>query len=205
MIANPAKEFTSITVSCFDVPLDVLWQELELLFVEFRLNVNGETRRLIYEEFGPAPTRSGAVPPKGGIFTPGRGSEPVTAMVTNLIDGWQTLCTAASERLACACWQFTVSNSKEYPRNAFTFIQGGSDRRVVSAQLDTQWIFLAEGDVLDIETEAVYKCRRIRDRVTPEYVLSVAERAGFPIGDDAFWATDESSIYFAEERRRSSR
>src|SRR5450432_4208576 len=101
MIMNPADKFTTVTVSCFDVPLAVLWQELELLFVEYRLNVNGEKRRLSYKEFGPNPSRGGATPTKGGLFTPGKARTPATALITNLVDGWQTLGTAASGRLAC--------------------------------------------------------------------------------------------------------
>ena len=57
---------------------------------------------------------------------------------------------------------------------------------------------------MPIETTAAYRQRRVKDRVTAAYVLSVAERAGYPIGDDAFWRTDEKSICFTEKPRRGS-
>ena len=205
MILNPVKQFTTVTVSCFDVPLNVLWQELELLFVEYRLNVSGDRRQVNFDELVPGPLSGGAVSAKGSIFTPGSGSSPATAMITNLVDGWQTLGAAACGRLGCACWQFTVSNGERYPRNSFAFIRDGGERRVVSAQLDTQWVFYAKGEILDVETESVYRKRRIKDRVTPQYVSSVAEKAGFPIGQDAFWATEKSSVCFVEGERRNIR
>jgi hypothetical protein len=204
MITNPATEFTTLTVSCFDVPIDVLWGELELLFVEHRLDVNGQRRRFDYEDLGLTPSR-GATAAKGVVFTPFQGKTQGTAMLTNLIDGWQTLGVAVSARLTCNCWQFTVSNREEHPRNAFTFIEDGLKRRVVSVQRDPQWVFFAKGDVLDIETEALYTQRRVKDRVTPEYVLALAKKAGFPIGEDAFWTTDDSSIAFSETRRHVAR
>jgi hypothetical protein len=204
MITNPAKEFATATVSCFDVSVDILWRELELLFVEYRLNVNGERRRLDYEDIGITPSR-GAEAARGVLFTPGSGNSLGAAMLTNLVDGWQTLGFAASARLGCSCWQFTISNREEYPRNAFTLIKDGHRKRVVSVQRDRQWVFFATGDVLDIETEAVYRQRRLKDRVTPEYVLALAKKAGFPIGEDAFWATDASNIVFSETRMHVAR
>ena len=142
MIHNPAREFTSVTISCFDVALDVLWEELELLFMEHRLDVSGQRGRLNYEDFGPSPARGGTIPSKGGLFVPGRSAAPCCAVITNLVDGWQTLGNAASGRLKCSCWRFTVANDQEYPRNAFTFMSEGSVQRTVSGQLDTHWVSL---------------------------------------------------------------
>jgi hypothetical protein len=204
MITNPVREFTMVTVSCFDVPIEVLWGEFELLFVEYRLDVDGNRRRFDYEDLGTTPSR-GSTAAKGVLFTPCQGKAQGTAMLTNLIDGWQTLGVAASARLSCNCWQFTVSNREEQPRNAFTFIKDGNKRRVVSVQRDPEWVFFAKGDVLDIETPAAYTQRRVKDRVTPEYVLALAKKAGFPIGEDAFWIADDSSIAFSETRRLVAR
>jgi hypothetical protein len=197
MIINPTKEFRSITVSCFDVPLATVWQEFELSFTERRMNVSGKKKRLAYEDYGPSPMRGGKGLSVGGLFTPGLGVAPGTVLITNLIDGWQTLAMVTSKRLGCSCWRFTVcTDDEDFPRTAFALIQAGVAQRTVSVQLDTQWIFLAKGDVLPIETETTYARRRIKDRVTSEYVLSIATKAGFPIGEDAFWRTDESSIRF---------
>ena len=201
MILNPVNEFDSVTVSCFDVQLSDMWTELELLFMEHRMNVIGEQRPLAYEEFGPDPLRGGSGQQKGGLFTPGIADLPSTGMITNLVDGWLTLATSISKRLGCNCWRFTVCRGATFSRTAFTLLQSGSVRRTVSVQLEDQWVFFAKGELLAAESPDQYKRKRIRERLTREYVLSIARKVGFPIEENAFWERDESSVFFRAEQR----
>lgn len=137
--------------------------------------------------FGPLPSRSGAVKKKAGLFSP-RGVGPETVMISNLVDGWQTLATRVSTVLAARCWRFTVCGDVAEPQRGFAVLDSGKQTRVVSVQLDARWVFFEQGGVLEIEEPAVYRQRCVRDRVTREYVLGIAERAGFSLSEEAFWS-----------------
>lgn len=193
---NPAREFKSVTVSCFEVSIARLWTELELAFAAHHMNVESKHRPLAYEDFGPDPIAGGAFPRRAGLLSRSLGTAPATILITNMMDGWMTLGYIGSERCRCRCWQFTVCQAVEYPRNGFSLIENGNDVRNLYAWLDTKWEFTQRGAAIPIEDTAMYEKRAIKHRVPREYVLSLAARAGFPLADDAFWRTDDSDLCF---------
>jgi hypothetical protein len=200
-MTNPMKEFSIATISCFDVSLQALSRCIESVLEEYDMKVLVQKVQFDYDEFGPEPLR-GPGQKKAGLWAPAGAIASSSCMMSNLVDGWLTLATAVSLRLGCRCWRFTVSrDDKPFPRNAFSFMQAGHDLRVVSAQRDDpSWVFYAKGNVLDAEVELHYTRRRIKDRVTREYVISIAERSGFPLGSDDFWITNNTSLFLTEER-----
>jgi hypothetical protein len=202
MIKNPALEYNRLNVSCFEVSIDELWKQLELVFAEYEMKMASERRPLVYEDFGPDQTTTAQAPRRAGLLSRSVKDKPATIMLTNLSDGWQTLAHAASERCACRCWHFTVCQNVQYHRNAMTVIDNGDDRRVIYAQHDPKWVFFERGEPLPIEDVARYRKRKVSERVTREYVLSLAEKAGFPLADDAFWRTDDSDIFFSDPPHR---
>ena len=198
---NPTKDFSIATVSCFDVPLQVLRGGVVRAFDEHGMKVSVRQSRIEFSQFGPEPQR-GPGQKKAALWSTSLGEATASFMLSNLADGWMTLANAASLRLGCRCWRFTVSDENAtFPRNAISFTQAGVTLRVVSAQLDDpSWVFYEKGPQLEVEDGSQYKRRRIRDRVTRGYVISVAERLGFQIGSDAFWKTDESGLHLTENR-----
>lgn len=200
-MVNPVNEFSIVTVSCFDVSVLRLRQGMGELFRARGMNVQFEMRRLDYEQYGPEPLRGAKGSAKAGIWGL-QSSASYSFMISNLVDGWQTLATATSSHLSCRCWRFTVSaGGQRFPRNAFSLMEAGRDLREVQAQLDDpSWVFYEHGELLGVEDKSMYERRRIRDRVTREYVISVADRAGFPISSDAFWVTGDHSFSLNEVR-----
>jgi hypothetical protein len=192
-MTNPVNDFSMVTVSCFDVSLRALRQGISEVMRAHNMNVLLAMTPLDYAQYGPEPLR-GKGAAKAGFWEHAERDVAESFMVSNLADGWLTLATATSLQLGCRCWRFTVSDEREqFPRNAFSLIQAGSDLRVVSAQRDDpSWVFYEDGQPLSVEEESAYKRRRIRDRVSREYVISLAEKAGFPIGQDAFWVAGQS-------------
>ena len=157
---------------------------------------------MLYEAFGPEPAIGGLACRKGGLIAV---SDCSAAMITNIEDGWATLATMASKRLSCVCWLFSISqNDVAFPLNSFTKKHSGVIERVVMAQLDTRWVFFQKGTPLDIEVPDMYQKRQIRDRVSREYVIAVAMKAGFPIGEDEFWRTGTSGLFFSETGKLNS-
>lgn len=193
---NPVRDFSSITVSCFEVGIDAVWSEYERIFSRYKITVDRKPGPIPYERFGPDPN-PGARGQQRVALVPHRrpNGDPTTAMMTNMIDGWTTLATRASKELGCRCWQFTVCQKVKYPRNFFHLMDAGVTKRVVSAMLDsTKWVFFEQGPRLPFEVEANYTKRLVKERLPRDYVLTLANHAGFPIADDAFWVTGPSSI-----------
>lgn len=203
MIKNPALEFNRLIVSCFEVSMDALWKQLDRVFAEHHMNIASERKALAYEDFGPDRTTAAQAPRRAGLLSRSANKKPATILITNLGDGWQTLGYIGSKRSGCRCWQFTVCQNVRYHRNAMTLIEKGADRRVVYAQHDPQWVFFERGTPLPIEDVARYHNPKVSERVTRDYVVSLAEKAGFPLRDDSFWRTDDSNLYFCDRPHRS--
>jgi len=154
-----------------------------------------------------------SAPPPGSLhpkhvlaFSPTT-SPDSTVVFANRADGWQTLSVAISKLIPDHVYCFALSNGDEWPLYRFEVLDSGDTLRHVSVIKDVdRWKFWQTGEPLAEEDVAVYKKRRIKDRLTREYLVSLAERLGFPIGDDRFWQSDSEAVYFEEQRaaRRQS-
>ena len=201
MIVNPALEFFSLTVSCFEVALDEMLAELERVLADFGFVVSRETRPLVYESFGPDPLRGGHGSRRIGLLSRPTATRPATVVITNMMDGWLTLAHVVSMRLQCRCFRFTVCRAdvERYPRNALEVIDRGESARTVGAMRDgDRWAFQDQGAPLDVEDVSLYRKRMIKQRVTRDSILAIARRCGFAIADDAFWRPDDSNVFIAE-------
>lgn len=148
-----------------------------------------------------APLPGGRHPAKALFFAP-RIAPQVTVMFANYADGWQTLSACISKRIPEPIYRFALSaDEHDWPMYLFEIWEGGVQRRHVSVIKDVdRWKFWQTGEPLPEEDVAVYKKRRIRDRLTRQYLVSLAERLGFPVGDDRFWQSDSKAVYFEEQR-----
>jgi len=123
-------------------------------------------------------------------------------MFANYADGWQSLAVCVSKHVSGKVFRLAVgSEREEWPLYLFEVVEGGRERRHVSVVKDVdRWKFWQTGDPLPEEEVTVYRKRRIIDRLSRQYLVSLAERLGFPIDDDRFWESDMMAVYFEEQR-----
>lgn len=150
-----------------------------------------------------APQPGGKHPHHLVAFTPAARPD-ATVVFTNYQDGWYTLSVAISRVLECRVYRFALSSeSTQWPQYFLHILDTAKDIRRVSLLHDyDRWDFYEQGEPLPDEDTLMYRKRRKRDRMTREYMIDLATRLGFPIGDDRFWQTDQPAVYF-EERRPS--
>lgn len=130
------------------------------------------------------------------MMTPGS-----TVMFANYADGWQSLAVCISKLLSGHAYCFAISNGDEWPLYRFEQLHAGDTVRHVSVIKDVdRWNFWQTGEPLPEEDVTVYQRRRIKDRLTREYLIALAQRLGFPIDDDRFWQSDSKAVYFEEQR-----
>jgi hypothetical protein len=135
------------------------------------------------------------------FFSP-RAAPRSTVMFANGEDGWLTLANCLSNRLPqCNVYIFKISSPRcEWPAYKFKLIRGTEIVRVISALKDvSRWEFWQEGEPLPEEDATEYTKRRVKDQLSREYLVSLAERLGFPVQDDEFWRSDSEAVYFEEQ------
>jgi len=154
------------------------------------------------EIYSDRPLPGGRHPSKVMLFAP-RVAPESTVVFANGEDGWQTLSVCLSKALPITrVYRFAMSTDKdEWPLFRFEVWQAGVQKRHVSVIKDVdRWKFWQTGEPLREEDVAAYRTRRVRDRLTREYLVLLAERLGFPVGDDRFWQSDSKAVYFEEQR-----
>jgi hypothetical protein len=106
----------------------------------------------------------------------------------NLQDGWYSLIYRMS-----AVYGFHVSaltfrfsdDGLEYPARSFAKIVNCKVVREVHAVLDTKWVFFEDGEPVPGEDLSCYKRQRIRDRLTNEQIMAVANAHGVEFPNNA--------------------
>lgn len=149
--------------------------------------------------YSQAPPAGGRHPAKALFFAP-RIAPHATVMFSNYADGWQTLAVCLSKLLPVPVYRFALCTTEaEWPIQLFEIWQGGTQRRHVSVIKDVdRWKFWQSGVPLPEESAKMYERRRIQEKLTSEYLASLAERLGFPVRDDRFWQSDSKAAYFEE-------
>ena len=120
-----------------------------------------------------------------------------TIMVSNLFDGWYTLCNIVSRKLACKCYllemcEYNVSE----PKNCLTYIDGFAITRVVYVLKEgKRWLFFEQDNPLWFEEADHYKQRIKKKRLSREILIGYCYKLGLPINNFDFWETDKNGIY----------
>ena len=148
-----------------------------------------------------SPLPGGRHPAKVMLFAP-RIAPQTSVLFANYEDGWPTLAVCTSMRIPEPVYRFALStDDDEWPKNLFEILDGGVTRRHVSILKDVdRWVFWQKGEPIAEEDVEEYRNRRIRHRLTREYLVSLATRLHFPIADDGFWESDSEAVYFEEQR-----
>jgi len=147
----------------------------------------------------PEGSLSGRCPKRVFIFRPNLKSNG-TMMVTNIADGWSSLSYAISRLLTCSCYLFGISREDDdHPSSYIMCIKKGILVRIVRSMLDgDKWEFYQKGAPLDAEDPTMYRKRRIRDRVTRDYVIEVAARLSWPLTNSELWRSRINKTLFDE-------
>lgn len=164
--------------------------------LSFRENVRAMGLEDIYTDEPPAGARH---PSSVMLFAP-RTSPGCTVLFANAQDGWMTLTVSTSKKLAGPFYSLDLGSDRvEWPMYRLAVRENGEDIRCMHVMKDSdRWVFYQKGDPIPEEDVTMYQKRRVRDRMTREYLVGVAERLGFPVADDSFWRSDIEAVYFEE-------
>lgn len=117
-----------------------------------------------------------------------------TMMLSNLIDGWQTLGYILNK--VKGIQMLDLSLMDDYVQ--FNF----NDDRFIRVMWDDRWDFYEFGQPLPFENTQQYKARLKKDRLTPEMVEEYANYFGVDLRDPNMYITDKEAIYFTKNSRR---
>jgi hypothetical protein len=149
-------------------------------------------------------------PPTGGahlfklvIYTP-RQSMGNCVLVTNVTDGWNSLCHKIANEYKH--FQFQVISSRpdvKYPQNFFEVWRSGVSTRAVICMRDSdKWVFFQKGKSEDFEETSFYEHRVKRARLTREIITGYLRKNGWNIDQPSFWEAATGGIYFEELRKK---
>jgi len=118
-------------------------------------------------------------------------------MLSNLSDGWYTLCNVISIELNCEYYLFQSSDDNVYePSNSFTYVRNGSLERCVYSMKEGKWVFYSEGNLLPFEESPYYEQKMIKKRLTKQILIEYCKKLGLFIDDEGFWKSTDESLYF---------
>ena len=203
-MSSPLGVYSPFVVSCINARIDDVFDVLSHFFSlperRERFVVSSGEMAIDAVVKGEMPAGSGHRK-SVGLFVPGCCSQSSCALIANLPDGWNSLAHIVSEKLQIFVLVARVSPlDGEFPSNSLTFVESGVRVRHVSVQKEGfGWVFYERGARLSIEDEARYAIRTKRDRVTPDYVVEMATKCGFPIGSPGFWKSGRDAWYFHQE------
>ncbi len=113
-----------------------------------------------------------------------------TIAVSNVTDGWVTLCNAIAFHAKTDLYTFSFSEEEDPDaRNALEYRDYSSPQmkeRVVHAMKDPRWAFYEKGEPLYFEDVANYKKRKIKDKVNKQILVSYCNRLGLNVEDPDF-------------------
>ena len=105
--------------------------------------------------------------------------------ISNLGDGWITLCNVLSKKLQCCFYQFAFTNGSNQKTPFFMFhysSEQGIKRNVLNYK-DNKWIFYEKGPVNNCEVAEFYEKRKIRERLNKEILLLYLKNLGISLWD----------------------
>jgi len=120
-----------------------------------------------------------------------------TIMISNLSDGWYTLCNVISIELNCEYYLFQSSDDNVYElSSSFTYVRNGSLERCVYSMKEGKWVFYSEGNLLPFEESQYYEQKMIKKRLTKQILIEYCKALGLFIEEEEFWKSTEESLYF---------
>jgi hypothetical protein len=147
------------------------------------------------------PPRGGAHAIRAVMFEP-QSAPKTTAMITNLADGWLTLCNVLAEHVTELQVLARTSIDREYPLTDFQVWQDGHSVRYVRSMRDNpSWEFYARGTPLGFEEPNRYRARRIRDRLTRDSLVAYLRKLGWDLEDSGFGVARLPAEYLTEHHR----
>ena len=100
--------------------------------------------------------------------------------ISNLGDGWHTMCRTLQKHLKCSWAMFEMSDIKSaYSMNLFLYSKkSGIERTVMSYYDDTHWVFYDTGEPIEIENLNYYKVRLKKERISRNIVMEYMSKLG---------------------------
>lgn len=109
-------------------------------------------------------------------------------MLSNLNDGWFTLCNNIAFNLKTYFYLFTIDEVEDKnTKNSMLFSDYSGDfeiTRCVYSMMDDKWVFSQKGRALWFENINYYKRRKIKDRLNKNILLEYCYKIGINICDD---------------------
>ncbi|QHM70040.1 hypothetical protein C7M51_00300 [Mixta intestinalis] len=124
-------------------------------------------------------------------------------MVSNLQDGWGTLCHQLSKFTKHGFYSFRLDEeNKKDVMNSFDYV-GYTDKlkkiRVVYSMTDPRWKFYQVGEMLWFENESYYNNRIIRKRINKYILTEYCNKLSLNITDEDFWNIKGDKILFSRK------
>ena len=115
--------------------------------------------------------------------------------MSNLSDGWHTMCMAIQRQLNFSWAMFEmsgISSSHSCPMNMFLYSkEPGTERAVLSYYDDTHWVFYDRGEPVEFENVENYKARLKKNRLNKDILMEYMRRMGIN-----FYDIDENIIHY---------
>jgi hypothetical protein len=181
----PILEYRSfVAFTCFDADLASLEEAVDRAAVGF-IRRHWSRRQSDFT----LPDQVYNPPSHRGIFWSPESAPGKTAFMSNLTDGWQSLCHMLGTKEGLRTLRVRASTAREeWPVVDFEYYRGGLSCRYVRAMRDDpRWEFFQTGQPLDEENLERYSARRIRDRLTEQDVADIAAKLGWPVSRADFW------------------
>jgi hypothetical protein len=119
-------------------------------------------------------------------------------MISNVIDGWESLCFQISKTIGANVYIFRLDCSGSSDMmNEFSLLVDGKSVRTVYAIKDPKWKFFENGDPLWFEDLGYYKKRIISERINRQILSEYCKSLGLNIDDDIFWRLEGESLLFS--------
>ena len=139
---------------------------------------------------------------KVAMYSP-RQSSSDCVMITNVADGWNSLChLIAREHLEFQIQVISTRPGVEYPQNFLEVWRAGESVRKIMAMRDSdKWLFFQEGTPEGFEETERYNLKTKRDRLNRDSVIRSLRKIGWNIEQSSFWTATGDAIYFDETRK----
>src|SRR2546423_1357835 len=121
----------------------------------------------------------------------------LTAFITNMGDGWQTVLNFYFGEYQREIMRVRFSDAfAEYPLYYFEILKL-PERRIVQVIKDTdKWEFFERGSLMPFENPNYYAKRKIRDRLNNPIIEEYLEKNGIDIKEDNFWISKGEATEF---------
>lgn len=119
-----------------------------------------------------------------------------TIMLSNIKDGWETLCFQLSNKSEYGFYIIRLDESNlNDSMNSLCYINNGDVIRIVYSMKDPRWKFYQKGDALWFENKDYYNNRIISKRLNKKILTEYCNKLGLDIENELFWSIDESIIF----------